>query len=68
MRDGAGAGPACNHSGGLRLATSGREVVPALGPSWAACCNARVFLSRAPVADMPDPAGRPQVAYLTGHN
>ena len=61
VRDGAGAGPACIHSGGLRLVTSGREVVPALGPSWAACVNTRIFLSRAPVADTPEAFTRPQI-------
>eukprot|EP00887_Chlorella_sp_A99_P002618 scaffold6.g2618.t1 len=34
------------HTGGLRLVSLGREVVPALGLAWANCVNARVFLSR----------------------
>jgi DNA-repair protein XRCC3 len=42
---------AAGHTGGLRLASSGREVVPALGLAWANCVNTRVFLSRAVLPD-----------------
>lgn len=38
--------PACKHTAGLRLLSSGREVVPALGFAWANCINTRLFLSR----------------------
>ena len=41
--------PACKHTGGLRLLSSGRELVPALGLAWANCVNARLFLSRTEV-------------------
>ncbi|CAL8467000.1 g6536 [Coccomyxa elongata] len=44
--------PASLHSGGLKLMSSGREVIPALGPSWACCVNLRIFLSRLTAADM----------------
>lgn len=62
MRDAASTGPASIHTGGLKLMSSGREVVPALGPSWAACVNTRLFLSRAPVADSPYPFNAPQAS------
>ena len=42
-------GPACKHTGGLRLLSSGRELVPALGLAWANCVNTRLFLSRTEV-------------------
>lgn len=42
--------PACKHTGGLRLLSSGRELVPALGLAWANCINTRLFLSRTEVA------------------
>lgn len=42
--------PACKHTGGLRLLSSGRELVPALGLAWANCVNTRLFLSRTEVA------------------
>ncbi|KAL3154285.1 hypothetical protein ABBQ32_013775 [Trebouxia sp. C0010 RCD-2024] len=42
--------PACKHTGGLRLLSSGRELVPALGLAWASCINTRLFLSRTEVA------------------
>lgn len=46
------------HTAGLRLASSGREVAPALGPSWASCVDVRLFLSRQELQDMPAaPAG-----------
>lgn len=48
----AGPEPASLHSGGLRLMSSGREVIPALGPSWACCVNLRIFLSRLTAADL----------------
>ena len=38
--------PACKHTAGLRLLSSGREVVPALGFAWANCVNTRLFMSR----------------------
>jgi len=41
--------PASKHTGGLRLLSSGRELVPALGLAWANCVNARLFLSRTEV-------------------
>ena len=41
--------PACKHTGGLRLLSSGRELVPALGLAWANCVNTRLFLSRTEV-------------------
>ena len=41
--------PACKHTGGLRLLSSGRELVPALGLAWANCINTRLFLSRTEV-------------------
>ena len=41
---------ACKHTGGLRLLSSGRELVPALGLAWANCVNTRLFLSRTEVA------------------
>ena len=44
------AAPACKHTGGLRLLSSGRELVPALGLAWAHCVNTRLFLSRTEVA------------------
>ncbi len=44
--------PASLHSGGLKLMSSGREVIPALGPSWSCCVNLRIFLSRLTAADM----------------
>lgn len=48
----AGPEPASLHSGGLKLMSSGREVIPALGPSWACCVNLRIFLSRLTAADL----------------
>lgn len=42
--------PACKHTGGLRLLSSGRELVPALGLAWANCVNTRLFLSRTEAA------------------
>lgn len=44
------------HTGGLRLVSLGREVVPALGLAWANCVNARLFLSRCSVGDSATPA------------
>lgn len=41
--------PASKHTGGLRLLSSGRELVPALGLAWANCVNTRLFLSRTEV-------------------
>ncbi len=41
--------PASKHTGGLRLLSSGRELMPALGLAWANCVNARLFLSRTEV-------------------
>lgn len=41
--------PVSKHTGGLRLLSSGRELVPALGLAWANCVNARLFLSRTEV-------------------
>ena len=37
-----------SHTGGMRLISSGREVVPALGLAWANCVNTRLFLSKGP--------------------
>lgn len=34
------------HTGGLRLVSGGREVIPALGLAWANCVNTRVFMGR----------------------
>lgn len=48
-RAAAAASTGCN--GGLRLMSSGREVLPALGLAWANCINSRVFLSRAVLTD-----------------
>ena len=42
--------PACKHTGGLQLLSSGRELVPALGLAWANCVNTRLFLSRTELA------------------
>lgn len=39
------------HTGALKLMSSGREVIPAMGPSWAACVNLRIFLSRLAYVD-----------------
>lgn len=38
--------PACKHTGGLQLLSSGHELVPALGLAWANCINTRIFLSK----------------------
>lgn len=62
VRDDFGPEPASIHTAGLKLVSSGREVIPALGPSWAACVNVRVFLSRAPVSDTHHPASAAQVS------
>jgi len=43
------------HTAGLRLMSSGREVMPALGPSWASCVDVRLFLSRSEVHDTTGP-------------
>lgn len=45
-----GQAPACKHTGGLQLLSSGRELVPALGLAWANCVNTRLFLSRTQVS------------------
>ena len=37
---------AAGHSAGLELLSSGREMMPALGLSWASCINCRIFLSK----------------------
>ena len=55
--------PASIHTGGMKLLSSGREVVPALGPSWAACVSMRIFLSRAAVSDSPYPFNLPQARH-----
>lgn len=44
------------HTGGLRLVSLGREVVPALGLAWANCINTRLFLSRCLAPDGAGPA------------
>ena len=53
------------HTGGLRLASLGREVVPALGLAWANCVNTRLFLSRCAAVGSAEPArfhGAPSAA------
>ena len=35
--------------------SSGREIMPALGPSWASCVDMRIFLSRPGIKDAPAP-------------
>ena len=53
------------HTGGLRLESLGREVVPALGLAWANCVNTRLFLSRCAAAGGSQPAryyGAPSAA------
>lgn len=37
---------ACAHTGACKLMSGGRQVVPALGLSWANCVNTRIFLSK----------------------
>ena len=54
MREGGSAG-AAPHTAGLRLTSSGHEVMPALGPSWASCVDVRLFLSRPEIRDVPAP-------------
>lgn len=54
VREGTG-GASAPHTSGLRLMSSGRQVAPALGPSWAACVDVRVFLSRPEIQDAPAP-------------
>ncbi|PSC72908.1 DNA repair XRCC3-like protein [Micractinium conductrix] len=39
-------------TGGLRLVSLGREVVPALGLAWANCVNTRLFLARCGAAGL----------------
>ncbi|GAB4820576.1 hypothetical protein N2152v2_007622 [Parachlorella kessleri] len=56
VMDAVGSGPAqpapgpaakhVGHTGGMRLLSSGREVIPALGLAWANCINTRVLLAR----------------------
>ena len=55
MREG-GTAASAPHTAGLRLMSSGREVMPALGPSWASCVDVRLFLSRPEIRDAPAPA------------
>lgn len=43
------------HTAGLQLMSSGREIMPALGPSWASCVDVRIFLSRPGIKDAPAP-------------
>ena len=61
------------HTAGLQLISSGREIMPALGPSWASCVDVRVFLSRPGIKDAPAPppsvtlAKFPPTAVLNVH-
>ena len=57
--------PACKHTGGLRLLSSGRELVPALGLAWANCVNTRLFLSRTEVA-IPGPQCQSNSSAVNG--
>ncbi len=65
MREGGSAGSA-PHTAGLRLMSSGREVMPALGPSWASCVDVRLFLSRPEIRDAPVPSD-PNLVWLCKH-
>ena len=49
-------GHKAGHTGGLRLMSLGREVVPALGLAWANCVNTRIFLSKCTLMDGATPA------------
>ncbi|KAK9824182.1 hypothetical protein WJX72_008385 [[Myrmecia] bisecta] len=42
-----GKAPAARHTGGLKLMSDGRQVIPALGLAWANCVHTRIFLARA---------------------
>ena len=65
MRDG-GSAASAPHTAGLRLTSSGREVMPALGPSWASCVDVRIFLSRPEIRDAPAPADPTLVRLCRG--
>ena len=54
MSDGRSSASA-THTAGLQLMSSGREIMPALGPSWASCVDVRLFLSRPGIKDAPAP-------------
>lgn len=57
--------PACKHTGGLQLLSSGRELVPALGLAWANCVNTRIFLSRTELT-VPSSQVQPSTSELPG--
>lgn len=54
------------HTGGARLVSRGREVIPALGLAWANCVNARLFMSRTSgaAATFPGPPSEPLAAAV----